>query len=435
MKPEWLAVGVSLLPPLGLWAAYPHRSGAAGVVFGLALAAGAALLAAAPAPGRAAAAVTAAWGAAGAGLAWRLARKREAEYVLLVERTASVRSQRERMAEELRGLKARGLNAERAHREASALYGMVKSLSEALSWEDARPRVEGALEQYFGPRVEYALYVCGLRGEGEVRPLTVRGLRASPGAAWATLERLLQEQGSGSAAAPRSFNKPERAVGMPIREGQELLGYLYARVPEGASTEAWLAKTQSFVSELGVAFRRVKLFQEVERLSEIDGLTGVRRRGAFDKKIAEELVRAKTFKTTFGLMLLDLDHFKSLNDRFGHPFGDQVLKRLGTVLNGLVYDTDFVARYGGEEFAIVLPRAESAGVLRKAEAIRAVIEAELFSVGFEELRVTVSIGLSHFPRDASTAEELVARADAALYAAKLGGRNRVVDSDALRRMS
>lgn len=430
----WLAAGVVLLPALGLWAAYPRRSAAAGAFLGLALAAGAALLASAPAGERASAALNALWSAGGTALAWRLARRREAEHAAFAERLAGVRVQRERMAEELRGLKARGQNAQLAHSEASALYGLVKSLSEAMSWEEARPRVEGALETYFGPRVEYALYVAGLRGEGEIRPLTVRGLRTSPGASWATLERLLQEQ-KAAAASPRLFEKPERAVGVPIREGNEILGYLYARVPEGAASEAWLAKTQSFVSELGVAFRRVKLFQEVERLSEIDGLTGVRRRGAFDKKIAEELVRAKTFKTTFAVMILDIDHFKSLNDGHGHPFGDQVLKRLGAVLNSLVYDTDFVARYGGEEFAIVLPRAEPAGALRKAEAIRAAIEAEVFSVGFEELRVTVSIGISHFPRDASTPEEMVARADAAMYAAKSAGRNRVVDSDALRRMS
>ncbi len=432
MSADWLSAGVALLPALALWAAYPRRSAAAGACFGLALAAGAALLASAPAAGRVGAALTAAWGAGGAALAWHLARRRELDHAALIERTASVRVQRERMAAELTGLKARGHNAEIAHREATALYGLVKSLSEAMSWEEARPRVEGSLEQYFGPKVEYALYVAGLRGEGDIRPLAMRGLRVSPGASWATLERLLQEQGGGP-SVPRIFNSPERAVGVPIKEGQEVLGYLYARVPEGLAPEAWLAKTQSFVSEMGVAFRRVKLFQEVERLSEIDGLTGVRRRGAFDEKIASELVRAKTFKTTFGLMLLDIDHFKSLNDRFGHPFGDQVLKRLGAVLNSLVYDTDFVARYGGEEFAIVLPRAEPAGVLRKAEAIRAAIEAELFSVGFEELRVTVSIGLAHFPRDASTPDEMVARADAALYAAKSAGRNRVVDSDALRR--
>lgn len=429
---EMMIAGAALIPAAGLWAAYPRRSAAAAAAFGLGLAAGAALLAAAPAGSRLAAALTALWCAGGSALGWLLARRREADHAALAARLETVRSQREKLGAELISLKTRGQSAELAHREATALYGMVKSLSEALSWEDARPKVETALEQFFGPRVEYALYVAGLRGEGEIRPLATRGLRVSPGASWATLERLLQEQG-GTPAAPRAFEKPERAVGMPIREGQELLGYLYARVPEGTATEAMLAKTQSFVSELGVAFRRVKLFQEVERLSEIDGLTGVRRRGAFDKKLGEELVRAKTFKTTFGLMLLDIDHFKSLNDRFGHPFGDQVLKRVGAVLNGLVYDTDFVARYGGEEFAIILPRAEPAGALRKAEAIRAAIEAERFSIGFEELKVTISIGVSHFPRDASLPEELVSRADAALYAAKSAGRNRVVDSDALRR--
>jgi diguanylate cyclase (GGDEF)-like protein len=71
------------------------------------------------------------------------------------------------------------------------------------------------------------------------------------------------------------------------------------------------------------------------------------RRGAFDKRIAEETVRARTFKTSFGLMLLDIDHFKSLNDSYGHPFGDQVLKHMGEVLNSSVYETDYVARYGG----------------------------------------------------------------------------------------
>ncbi|UPT73123.1 MAG: hypothetical protein M0D55_14655 [Elusimicrobiota bacterium] len=160
------AAAVAALPALALWAAYPRRSVAAGIMFGLALAAGAALVAAAPASGRAAAALTALWSAGGCALAWRLARRREEEHAVLLERLSGVRAQRERMAEELRGLKARGMNAELAHREASALYGMVKSLSEALSWDDARPRVEAALEQYFGPRVEYALYVAGLRGEG-----------------------------------------------------------------------------------------------------------------------------------------------------------------------------------------------------------------------------------------------------------------------------
>ncbi len=271
-----------------------------------------------------------------------------------------------------------------------------------------------------------------MRGEGDLHPLTVRGLRLSPGAQWSTLSRLLQERGAGL-AQPTVFTAPERAVGLPVKDAAEPLAYLYSRVPEGVAPEAWLGKVSSFADELAVAFRRLKLFQEMERLSEIDGLTGVRRRGAFDKKLADEVVRARTFKTTFGLLLLDIDHFKSLNDRYGHPFGDQVLKRVGAVLNASVYETDYVARYGGEEFVVLLPRAEPEGVRRKAEAIRQALEAERFPLGFESVQVTASFGLAHFPRDAATPEELVAAADAALYAAKSQGRNRVVDCEVLRR--
>jgi diguanylate cyclase (GGDEF)-like protein len=432
LKPEVPAAVAAFLPGLILWACYPRRPGAAAVGVGAALAAGAALLALAPVELRAAAALSAAGGVVGAALAWVLCRRRETDHAAAVARFEEVRVRRAAIAKQLSVLKARGLSAQRVHKETMAVYGMVKGLAEALSWEDARPRIQAAIEQYFGANAEYALYVSGLHGDDDVRPLALRGLRASPGATWTTLERALQEQG-GTPQAPKILERPERAVGMPIREGQELLGYLYARVPEGEAPQAWLAKTQAFASELIVAFKRVKLFQEVERLSEIDGLTGVRRRGAFDKRLAEEVVRARTFKTTFGLMLLDIDHFKNLNDQYGHQFGDQVLKRVGAVLNASVYETDYVARYGGEEFTILLPRAESAGAQRRAEVIRAAIEAESFTIGFETVKVTVSIGLAHFPRDAASPEDVVARADAAMYAAKSAGRNRVVDCEALRR--
>jgi diguanylate cyclase (GGDEF)-like protein len=432
MNPAIAAVCAALLPGVIVWACYPRRAWIAAAGAGVSLAAGAVLAALAPDGLRPAAGLSAAGATIGAALAWALCRRREIDHAAAVARFEEVRARRAAIAKQLTVLKARGLSAEREHKETMAVYGMVKGLAESLSWEDARPRIQAAIEQYFGTGAEYALYVSGLRGDADVRPLAQRGLRASPGAAWTTLERVLQEQG-GTPQTPRILERPERAVGMPIREGQELLGYLYARVPEGTAPQAWLAKTQAFASELIVAFKRVKLFQEVERLSEIDGLTGVRRRGAFDKRLAEEVVRGRTFKTTFGLMLLDIDHFKSLNDRYGHPFGDQVLKRVGAVLNASVYETDYVARYGGEEFTILLPRAESAGAQRRAEAIRAAIEAESFTIGFETVKVTVSIGLAHFPRDASSPEDVVARADAAMYAAKSGGRNRVVDCESLRR--
>ena len=222
-------------------------------------------------------------------------------------------------------------------------------------------------------------------------------------------------------------------MALPVFEEQKLMGYFYARVPQGADSEALLSKAQTFVEEIAFAFRRIQLFQEVERLSQIDGLTGVYRRGTFDERLSDEVTRAKTFKTTFGLMLLDIDHFKSLNDRYGHPFGDQVLKRMGELLNASVYETDFVARYGGEEFVVLLPRADPEGALRKAEIIRRAVEAEKFPLAFETIHVTVSIGIAHFPRDAGGPEELVSRADSAMYQAKSQGRNRVVACPDLRR--
>lgn len=366
-------------------------------------------------------------GVLGGALLWR----RRADYRETVHRLDAVRSARAKLAADLAVLKTRGLNVEREHRETVAVYGLVKGLAESLTWDDARPRLEAALEQYFGAQTAFALHVAGVRGDADVWPLVVKGLRASPGAKWDTLRRMMQEQGATDLSA-KVFKTPELSVGVPVREGSDLLGYLYVRLPDGADEAVWVEKCRLFASELVVAFKRVKLFQQMERLSEIDGLTGVRLRGAFDRRLADEIIRARTFKTTFGLMLLDIDHFKSFNDRYGHQVGDQVLKAVGETLNSAVYETDFVARYGGEEFVVLLPRAEPAGALRKAEMIRSTIAARKVAVGFENLNVTVSIGIAHFPRDASSAEELIARADAAMYAAKSGGRNRIVDCEVLR---
>jgi diguanylate cyclase (GGDEF)-like protein len=432
MRHDYWVIALSFLPGITLWLAYPRKVWGAMAGLGAALALGAAVVSLAPASVQGGATLAALTSLLSCSLIWVLCKRRQTDHVSATARFEEVRVRREAIVQELAKHKTLGASAEREHKETLAMYGMVKGLAEALSWDDARPRIEAAIEQYFGANVEFALYVSGLRGDADVRPLAVHGLRSSPGGAWATLERALQEQGAAAHTA-KLFDRPEHAIGMPIKEGQEFLGYLYVRVTGAESPQMWLAKTQTFASELVVAFKRVKLFQEVERLSEIDGLTGLHRRGAFDKRIAEETVRARTFKTSFGLMLLDIDHFKSLNDSYGHPFGDQVLKHMGEVLNSSVYETDYVARYGGEEFVVLLPRAEAAGAVRKAEAIRAAIEAAHFTVGFETVKVTVSIGLAHFPRDASSPEELVAQADAAMYAAKSGGRNRVVDSEALRR--
>ncbi len=422
MTHVWLA----FLPALGLWACYPGRVWLAALAALASAAVGGKFVFDAATPrGRSAAAVEAAASLAGAAYAVLLCRRNRADADASLEGLSRARDRRRAAALALEEARRRGGETSREQREATALYAMIKGLSEALSWEDIKPRLEIAVDSYLGVS-DFAIYVLGMRGRDDFHPLSVRNLSSSPGGSWATMERCLQERGL-SPDQPASIEAPELGVGVPVRDGLEPLAYFYARVPPGSDPKALLGKALTFAAESSFAFRRVKLFQEVERLSELDGLTGVHRRGRFDERIREEVVRAATFKTTLCLMFLDIDHFKSLNDRYGHPFGDLVLRRVGELLGQSVYETDFVARYGGEEFVVILPRAQYEGARRKAEGIRNALESERFQIALDTVRVTVSIGLAHFPRDAGTAEELVASADQALYRAKTAGRNCVVE--------
>jgi diguanylate cyclase (GGDEF)-like protein len=334
------------------------------------------------------------------------------------------------MAERLAKLKIEGSQGEAEQKKALAIYGVVKGLSEALDYETMRPKLESAVQQQLGVE-EFALYVSDMRSEGTMHPLAKRRLVGSVGAAWDTLKSHLESHKL-PLDQPHFLPAPQNAIAIPIRHGQELVGYLFGRVPPRSEGPKLVELARRFGEDIAFALKRVRLFQEVERLSELDGLTGVQRRVMWDQRIKDETQRARTFKTGYCVLLLDIDHFKRLNDTYGHPFGDQVLRRIGEVLRRTIYDTDFVARYGGEEFGVLLPRADPQGVMVKAERIRQAIEKEAFSHGLESLKVTVSIGLAAFPRDGQTPDEVVAAADRALYVAKDQGRNRVIDVGAER---
>jgi len=413
---------LSLLPAAALLASYPRRSWAAVATALAAVGAGATLALQSGPGGESAAWLCAGWGVLGSLYSLSACRRSRGEHATRSEELERTRHRREAAARELARVKAAGLRTEREHKETLALYGMIKGFSEALSWEEMRPKLELAASQFLGVS-DFALYVAG--DKGAFQRLSARNLENSPGGSWATWERYVQEHGLTLPEA-HLLESPERALAMPIEDSGELVGYFYARLPQDQESAALLAKARTFAAETSLAFRRVKLFQEMEQLSQVDGLTGVFRRGTFDEKLREETVRARTFKTTYGLLMLDIDHFKSLNDRYGHPFGDQVLRRIGEILKASVYETDFVARYGGEEFMVLMPRAEPEGVLRKAQSIRRAIATERFVLAFETIPVTASIGIAHFPRDAATPEDLVAKADSALYLAKSQGRDRVI---------
>ncbi|MEB2343434.1 MAG: diguanylate cyclase [Deltaproteobacteria bacterium] len=164
------------------------------------------------------------------------------------------------------------------------------------------------------------------------------------------------------------------------------------------------------------------------RLSTTDPVTGLRNRRYATEFLALEVLRAVRYHTPLAVLLLDLDHFKRVNDTHGHRVGDAVLQVVADTLRATLRSTDVAGRYGGEEFLVVLPQTERAGAVALAERVRAAIEETAIDVGGPApVSVTVSIGVAALDERTGSAEQLVERADGALYAAKDAGRNRVAD--------
>jgi len=157
-------------------------------------------------------------------------------------------------------------------------------------------------------------------------------------------------------------------------------------------------------------------------LSIRDGLTGLYNFRFFNELLISEVKRSRRFKYTFALVIMDIDHFKTFNDRFGHHAGNLVLEKIARTLTESLREADFLARYGGEEFCFILPRTSKAKAIEIVERIRLKISQE----SFQGHRVTASFGIASYPEDAANGIALIKKADAALYKAKREGRNRVV---------
>jgi diguanylate cyclase (GGDEF)-like protein len=167
-------------------------------------------------------------------------------------------------------------------------------------------------------------------------------------------------------------------------------------------------------------------FEEIYRMTVSDGLTQIANKRALDEFLDKEVARARRHDRALSVLMLDIDHFKSVNDTYGHLTGDVVLRDLAAIVKKRIRREELFARYGGEEFCVVLPETDLQAALEFAEVVRALVAQNEVHVEDQKLRVTISIGVAQFrPSEHRTPEDLLKAADKALYVAKAEGRNRV----------
>jgi diguanylate cyclase (GGDEF)-like protein len=217
---------------------------------------------------------------------------------------------------------------------------------------------------------------------------------------------------------------------MAIRSVLTLSGEQRADILQPTAFDVFtLLAFQAFAvsATLGLMWIEIQRLEgELKRLATHDSLTGLLTRGAFLDQFERDASRSRRSGEPFALALLDLDHFKQLNDGHGHPFGDEILRRTAHELRSGTRTHDVLGRYGGEEFALLMPGLGKEAGVRAAERVRGHVEALELKHDHGRLHLTISGGVAAFPQDGADWESLLTAADEALYEAKASGRNRVV---------
>jgi diguanylate cyclase (GGDEF)-like protein len=213
-------------------------------------------------------------------------------------------------------------------------------------------------------------------------------------------------------------------IAFPLRTGSEDFGSLVLAAPQFDSDQ--VEKAATLASNAVIALENARLHDVVERQALVDPLTELSNRRALEDTLRAELARAGRFGDSVCIVLADLDDFKAVNDRYGHPCGDDVLREFAHTLEETVREIDVAGRWGGEEFALVLPGTDATGGAALAERARARLESRVIRApNGDRIPVTASFGVAAFP-EGGDMPTLVAAADAALYRAKRAGKNRVV---------
>ena len=240
---------------------------------------------------------------------------------------------------------------------------------------------------------------------------------------------LLEPSGMGMACQHLASPRPFAAACVPLIANGELLGALHL-----ADSREFQADTRTrigvFAEQVALAVTNLELRETLRNQSIRDPLTGLFNRRYTEETLRREIARATREEAPLSLIMIDIDHFKRVNDTFGHEVGDEVLKQVATVLQQQTRSGDVASRLGGEELLVALPKATLEASVNKAEQLRAAVESlPLRAQGNRVGPVTISLGVATYPAHGTTAEELLRAADVALYRAKHEGRNRVITAE------
>ncbi|HEX2645907.1 MAG TPA: GGDEF domain-containing protein, partial [Candidatus Dormibacteraeota bacterium] len=267
-----------------------------------------------------------------------------------------------------------------------------------------------------------ASYNLNTRARGGVRKLEEEPLQSTLAAMRPSVVRLDEHTAPGLDAG----GHPQHALVVPIQRSGQLMGAMELYL------NAWreLSEDQAdllngVASQAAIAIRHAQLFQAQEENALTDELTKLPNRRALAQRFLQEMNRARRHHNAIAFIMIDLDHFKQVNDTYGHLNGDAVLAELAQILVTTARDSDVCARYGGEEFALILHETTEPGARILAERLRAKVAAATFPGG---LQLTISVGVAATD-EAALYTQLIDRADQALYAAKQGGRNQVRVAD------
>jgi len=212
--------------------------------------------------------------------------------------------------------------------------------------------------------------------------------------------------------------KTKNLICVPLKSKDSTIGVIeVVNKKTGLFDKDDLEMLEALSNQVALAIENARLYEEAVT----DSLTGLYHHRYFELRLSEEIERAKRYAHPLSLIMLDIDHFKAINDRYGHPRGDVVLASIANILKGCTRKGDTVARYGGEEFAIIMPHISGKRAVAAAERLRRTIEES----DLGGIKLTVSIGVSCFEHETMTKDRLIKLADSALYRAKKNGRNRV----------